>query len=409
MDKTFNVGYPVYGAGFFDESRLAVAGGGGEGNHGVANKVSIIEIAKEDAEVAHEYEFDAHDDSPTALAASGSTLVVACNESSSRIKSGKGNRNLRLFSCDETSKLKVQGAVDLDHSREPDDYIRTIRISRDGRLLATAASTTDNLDVVRVVCIPELEERFEIDAKEEVRDLQLSPDGKLLAYVTSSALEVISTVTGKSIARKPHFDSNWILTKLAFLGNDEVLIAAAWQRGRGIVFTRVRIRGPDETPSTIKTRLVSRKYKSVTAMDVSRDSQLIVLATSDNTILFYSLPQFHLVKVMENAHQFAITSVAFSPDRNFAVSVSAANTVRVTRIPQDIASHSIMMETLYKILKIVVIILIAIAFQHIFRPQGLLHTKFIDAVESITGNADSDSRSLQDDIFQQITLVGPEA
>ena len=39
---TIDVGYPIYGVKFMNSKTLVVAGGGGEGNHGIPNKINVL-------------------------------------------------------------------------------------------------------------------------------------------------------------------------------------------------------------------------------------------------------------------------------------------------------------------------------------------------------------------------------
>lgn len=85
---------------------------------------------------------------------------------------------------------------------------------------------------MRIIDPSDLTEKFEIETRGEVKDLHFSTDGKVVAYITGSSLEVISTVTGSCIARKTDFDKNWSLSKINFIADDTVLIAASLKKGK---------------------------------------------------------------------------------------------------------------------------------------------------------------------------------
>lgn len=105
-----------------------------------------------------------------------------------------------------------------------------------------------------------------------MKDLHFSSDGKVIAYITGSSLEVISTVTGSCIARKTDFDKNWSLSKINLIADDTVLIAASLKKGKGIVLTKISIKSGNT--SVLKTKQVTNKFKGITSMDVDVKGEL---------------------------------------------------------------------------------------------------------------------------------------
>ena len=266
----YNVGYPAYGAKFLNNNTLLVAGGGGEGNNGIPNKLTTLRVdptknsEKEQFCILSEFTLEDNDDSPTAIDASRGIVLLGCNENSTKIAQGKGNKHLRKFAYDELNgQLKFVTSVDFDRSTNADDYTKLVYISREGSVAAIASSKVPA--IMRIIDPSDLTEKFEIETRGEVKDLHFSTDGKVVAYITGSSLEVISTVTGSCIARKTDFDTNWSLSKINFIADDTVMIAASLKKGKGIVLTKISIKSGNT--SVLKFKQVTNKFKGITSMD----------------------------------------------------------------------------------------------------------------------------------------------
>lgn len=343
-----SIGYPVYGAKFLNNRMLLIAGGGGEGNNGIPNKLTVLRIdfaKKKVIKRFREITLDDDDDSPTTLDVANDTILLGCNENSEKIKKGEGNRHLRKFLF-ENEHLKFVAGIDFDRSKQPDDYTKLIYLSRDGSVGAVASSAIPT--VIRIIDPKELTEKYEIETGHEVKDMHFAPDGKVISYITTSTLEVISIVTGRFIIRKTDFDPNYSLSKIKFLTDDVVLIAAALKKGNGIVMIRISLRSGSAT--VLKTKLITNKFKGVTAMDVDQKNELAVLAGSDNSLSIVKLRDLSLAKTFKQVHTFAITRVSFSPDSRLIASVSAASTVHVVKVPENFAHSTSIWSKLWKLL-----------------------------------------------------------
>lgn len=343
-----SIGYPVYGAKFLNSHMLLVAGGGGEGNNGIPNKLTVLRVdfgKKKVIKRFREITLDPNDDSPTTLDVANDIILMGCNENSAKIRSGEGNHHLRKFVY-ENEHLKYVAGIDFDRSKQPEDYTKLIYLSRDGSVGAIASSAIPT--VIRIIDPKELTEKYEIETGHEVKDMHFAPDGKVISYITATTLEVISIVTGRFIIRKTDFDSNYSLSKIKFLTDDIVLIAATLKKGSGIVMIKISLRSGSAT--ALKTKLITNKFKGVTAMDVDIKNELAVLAGSDNSLALVKLKDLSLGRIFKQVHAFAITRVAFSPDSNLIASVSAANTVHVIQVPQNFALSTSIWSKLWKLL-----------------------------------------------------------
>ncbi|CAI4050445.1 Sar family guanine nucleotide exchange factor SEC12 SKDI_14G3460 [Saccharomyces kudriavzevii IFO 1802] len=413
VTASFNVGYPAYGAKFLNNDTLLVAGGGGEGNNGIPNKLTTLRVdptkdnEKEQFCELSEYTLEDSDDSPTAIDASKGIILLGCNENSIRISQGKGNKHLRKFVYDGANDpLKFVTSVDFDRSTNADDYTKLIYISREGTVAAIASSKVPA--IMRIIDPVDLTEKFEIETRGEVKDLHFSTDGKVVAYITGSSLEVISTVTGSCIARKTDFDKNWSLSKINFIADDTVLIAASLKKGKGIVLTKISIKSGNT--SVLKFKQVTNKFKGITSMDVDVKGELAVLASNDNSIALVKLKDLSISKIFKQAHSFAITEVAISPDSTYVASVSAANTIHVIKLPFNYVNYTSIKEKTFKFFNnFILIVLLSYILQFSYKHN--LHSTLFDYAKNnfiVKRDTISSPYVINEDLHQT-TLFGNHA
>ncbi|CCE64431.1 hypothetical protein TPHA_0H02270 [Tetrapisispora phaffii CBS 4417] len=354
----YNSGYPLYGAKFLNDRILLVAGGGGEGNNGIPNKITALRIDFSKKKVIKRFReivLDPNDDSPTTLDAAKNIILVGCNENSEKIKSGSGNHHIRKFDY-ENDHLKFVAGIDFDGSKNPDDYTKLVYMSKDATVGAIASSAIPT--VIRIIDPNDLTEKYEIDTGHDVKDMHFSPDGKVICYITPNTLEVISIVTGRFIIRKTDFDKSWILSKIRFINDDTVLVAAVLKNNKqnGIVMTTISLKSGNAT--VLKSKLVTKQFKGITSMDIDPSGECAAIASNDNSIALVILKDLSVGKVFYQIHTFAITKVAFSPDSKYVASVSAANTVHVIEVPKDFSKSTSIIHKLWKFFKNVLLIVI---------------------------------------------------
>ncbi|CCD27349.1 Sar family guanine nucleotide exchange factor SEC12 NDAI_0K01580 [Naumovozyma dairenensis CBS 421] len=417
--QVYDIKYPLYGASFLDNENLVVLGGGGEGRNGVPNKVSLVHVdlenetnEKKRIKLVDEFELNSEDDSPTAMdVTSDRTILFSCNENSNKILQGHGNRHIRKFQIvNENNKMKLKfvESKDFDHFEKPDDYTKLLYVSNDGSLAAIASSTVPA--IIRVIDPKDLTEIYEIDSAHEVKDLNFSPNGKILGYITDSSLEVISTVTGSSIIRKMDFIETLDikLSKFRFINDDTMLILGSLIHSKGIIAVKISLKKGKAI--VLKSKCITTNVKGVTAMDVDLKGELLAFAGNDNSLTLVQLRKLSCKKVFKQVHQFAITRVCFSKNSKYLVSVSAANTIHVIHLPESYRTSLSLTESLTNFfVKSFFVLFLALIVQQVYEKE--LSSKIYNYYQSHPFSLrklikrDNVNR-LDDDFFDQTTLVG---
>lgn len=353
--SSYDIGYPLYGAKFLNNSVLLVTGGGGHKNPDIPSKLTALRIDFNKKRVIkrfREITFDSKDDHPTTLDAAEvinqdplhNIILVGCNETAS--SSATTNYHLRKFAY-ENDHLKFMVSADFNRSNDPNVFTKFSSLSSDGTVGAIASSKLPV--VIRIIDPMTMEEKYEIETGSEVKDLHFSPDGKVICYITETTLEVISIVTGRFIVRKTDFKKNITLSKVRFLSNDMVVVVGSLkEKAKKIIISKINIKTKNTT--VLLSKSIKSNYTSITAMDSSKDGQLICLATNEKTLLIIKAKDFTVLRSFKNVHQNEITAVAFSPDVQYIASVSLSNTVHLVKLPPGLAVSTSFLSKLFKLL-----------------------------------------------------------
>ncbi|KAL3235643.1 GTPase-activating protein SED4 [Nakaseomyces bracarensis] len=362
--SNYDIGYPIYGARFLRKDMLLVAGGGGVGLPDVPNKLTALRINFNKKKVLKRYReitLDSSDDSPSNLDVAQSLILMGCNEGPEKINSSGQNLHLRKFVFQD-EHLKFMGAIDFNGSRDPMEYTKLICISRDTTIAAIASSRVPT--VIRIIDPQDMTEKYEIEVGREVRDLHFSPDGKVMAYVTPSSLEIVSVVTGRFIYRKTDFSSSWFLSRVRFINDNELVLATTITGKNSITLTRFGLQ--NDKVSILKSKQVFKNYKGITAMETNHDGSVIALATDDNSFALLDTKNFTILKLVPKIHTDTITRVAFSPASEYAVSVSADCNVRIYKLPSNLGKGSGFFSTLFRIIKNILMLAILVGCSYLF-------------------------------------------
>lgn len=345
---TLDIGYPLYGAQFADNDTLIVTGGGGEGNNGIKNKMSHVAIKGKKLAVVDEFEFPGVNDSPTAFDYKKGVALVSMNAASETVKKGD-NKHLKKFAFnkdEEKKQFKFLQSVDTEKSTNPDDYQKLILMSEDGTTAICVSSAVPS--VLRVIDVDTLTVKQSFKEEEaEIKDASLSPSGSAIAYVTEKKLVLFSFKTKKAYMHE-RFTSNYLLSKVHCLSDTKVCVGVNLKNKAGILLLQSELTTEEEKPDVIilktkKAKVVTNAVTKMTGLAVYNNS-IGAIAGSDNSISIVDMDDFSLCKRYQKVHTFAVTRVVFSPDGTQVASVSAASTISVIKLPDNI-------KTKYTILK----------------------------------------------------------
>lgn len=332
--STYNVGYPVYGAKYLKDDILLVTGGGGDGRYesSTPNKITALRIDFKKKKVIkrfREITLDARDAAPTTLDAQKDTILIGCNESMNKIESGHGNHHLRKFVY-ANEHLKFLSSIDFYRSTDPNERTKFIYITSDAKIAAVASTKTPT--VIRVIDLNDLHEKYEVETKSTVTDLHFSPNGKMLAYITTTSLEVISLEAGEFIVRKTDFNNIWNFSHIRFLDNENILLVSSNRDGSGITLIKIPLK--KNKIFVTSSKVITTEMRYTTAIDVDKKSQVIALSGDNNSVLIINANDLKVMKEFANVHDQVITAVSFSPNSKYLGTVSIANTVQVIELPK---------------------------------------------------------------------------
>lgn len=376
----YTADYPLYAATFIQsnalKATLLVAGGGGEGKNGIPNMITSLKFNSQTSQFSklQDIELPEEGDSPTAMDASiaNGVVLVGCNSNSEKIGGKLGNEHLKQYNMDLRLQLEAGKSVDLFQSSNPDEYTKLIKLTSDGSRAAIASSIEDQT-LIKVVDSETLETRFEINDKKggEVKDAGFAPNGEKLAFITPKAFNVVSTMTGEVIMtlEEDFAKNNWNLSKMKFIDDYRVLIVATThdskdKRHSGVVLIKVQLSG-NKKATIIQSQFLTNKFKGITAMDLHTESDLLVLATSENSVLIVKLSNFDIKSTFHEIHTFAVTSVAISPNGRYVASVSAANTIHMVQIPENFKNAISNRKESFQMWSSIILLILAIAFYKI--------------------------------------------
>lgn len=355
MSKTIDIKYPVYSGEFISEDKALITGGGGDGNYGIPNKISLLKINftkdHQDLKVVDEYEFPGKNDSPTGIAMANDTVLVSINENNENIKKGS-NKNLRKFKFDETSEkspFEPVASIDTTDSKDPAIYTKKLSISKDGKTAVTIATKVPGVLHIIDPTTLEIKDTITMPKEEEINDVAISPKGDKIAYITNRKLTILQDGEAP-ILEHSRFSPNYILKKVEFNTNESVIVGVELRSGRGVLLLQSSIM--KDTPSdyspeeqakdpeafvlkTKKAKVISDRVKKIVALTVT-NNDLVAVATNDSSILIASADNFDVYRTLSGIHNFAISDLSFSPSGKYLLSTSVSNTVNVWEVPSNV-------------------------------------------------------------------------
>lgn len=374
-----DVAYPIYGLRFLDNKTILTAGGGGEGNNGIPNKITAIRcsfnIADKDRRLQkfREITLPANEDSPMCVDAcrfhgdflSPFHIFVGCNQLTQLIKSMGINNNLRKYQFTDDEHLKFLDAVQFDQEVLPEtlgEFPKIVQLSANAGVGALMTSRVPSEIFVFEPKQLGITLHYKPAVSSEIKDFHLNPfnDGELLCYVTASSIQVISTKDGTVRYSSTQGGKNslkiaikYFFSKVRYVDGSRILITGSLRSGKGagvIVFDL-------SSNKVVREKVVSKKMKGIVALDVTKAGNLAAVAGNDFSVTLIQVPSLKIVQAYPNLHKFAITSLSFSPNGKRLATGSASNTLCVLPIAQK--SGGSFFGTLFKWLFLTIFVALA--------------------------------------------------
>ncbi|CAI8507719.1 unnamed protein product [Hanseniaspora opuntiae] len=382
-----NLKYPLYACKFIADDLLLVTGGGGEGNNGIDNKITLLSIENNKIKKFRELKLSDDSDSPTCMdfaylspniqdSLPNSVLLgsddiqdiikvdgvflLGCNENSNKIMQSNINNSLQRFNY-ENQHIRFIASVDYDQDeqtpRDLNTYLKFLKISDNIEFAACCTSKVPS--VIRIINPITLNELYEIETGNELRDFdfQKGKQAKILSYITKSTCELISCVTGTFITKSYHFDVNkYTPLKLVFIKEDCFFIILKNDISNKFELHLFSMTG--EIKLLKIHELKNLNFKGITSVDYSSDESILAISGNDNSVNFFHLyykqanssnhssiipalsnSKLKFLKKFSDLHTFAITKIAFNQSGSRLSTVSADNSVSVINIPKNFKKH----------------------------------------------------------------------
>lgn len=399
-----NLKYPVFAAQFFSDTRLVVAGGGGEGNNGIKNKLSLLSInsspensaANCNIDILAEYELPKSEDNPTSFAIDRAEglLYAGINRNMERVKN-KENDHLRIFELSEDAATNDDIAFGLLKTKSVfasgsiDEFQKITRFQATQNLLAISNSVEPGTLVVL-----KTENKEDIDLHTQythivkngfINDFDVYDENDYLVYATSERLVLLELATGVELSFIGEIEPGYRFNKVKFTGKNRLLAVLSPPRKKTPLLVELVLTGEKHLFSVTQKTPLSGVSAIVTGLEVSQ--RLAALTTADFSVLIVDLARLRVVKRFSNFHPFAITALAFNESGNLLATASAANLVKVIEIPENGNFNERGQTVLYTIASAIILVLVAVVYQYIFK-NGYLNTidqfKIAKTVSSVT-------------------------
>lgn len=382
------VEYPVFGAGYISDSRFVVSGGGGEGHHGIPNRVDLFEVTDKPVEGNEKvpellrskqlekvggYEFaKGATDSAMSLAVAGDDVFVGCNDGEAVVKSSKKNHNFRRFAVDE--KVTVEKEVDVfGGTADYKVYIKKLEAVGNGAGATVVALNSASKSQL-IGADVDGKQKFKIEEAAEIKDFGVNAFSEHLelAYITKAAGHIVkyenSKQTAEEFAIKVFGPKLVVLSRVIYLDEAHVLVVGSLTKDKkvfGVVYSV-------KTKQIVHQQILVQNTKSVNSVDYKKFKTetghgLLAVATSNVAIVLFAVDldrfQLHQLYQFEHVHTFAITNVKISPNVTSVVSVSAANTINVIELPAESDLLKLRKSSQLSIIIFVLILLLALLFR----------------------------------------------
>jgi WD40 repeat protein len=237
----------------------------------------------------------------------GSVLALAFSADSSVLATTGMDDAVCLWQVSSGKKLLERKVQDYDLN-----FLDSIAISPDGKLLATVARGTSQDEVaIHVWNATNGEEKFKKPCKRGASGIAFSPDSKLLA-LPGESIVLLDSGTGKEVRKFEDHKSKVTRVlfstdgqKVASLHQDQTILQF-WQSATGKTLFEIKAPGKG----------------SFRCMAIAPDSKSITTGNHDGNVWLWDIASAREVRHFK-AHESAVTSVTYSADGKRLATVSA--------------------------------------------------------------------------------------
>ncbi|KAI8873077.1 hypothetical protein GQ42DRAFT_160798 [Ramicandelaber brevisporus] len=349
---------------------VLLCGGGGAGRSGVKNRLRVarIDAATGQLSTVAETVLSSNEDAPWNLAPhpDKDTRVVAVgiNGSADDIASGDAN-NCRIFDYSSIASATEQKAEEEQAKSKADafslvkkkttltskratDYQSVCRFSTNGKHLLIGG--TDGTAVL--LAYPSLENGPELVSGRrsktgKVLDASFDAESKLLALASAAAIDVHSVSDGAvshSIAADAAgagepCDFRAIGFSPAALAKSPELVSTLYVVMNAKSKKRAYLAAFDSATWKLAKRATAVSKHPVLTFAISFDGTLLALATSAAEVMIVCARTLRVLARFPDAHEVAITGLAFSPDGKFLVTGSIDENCNVIALPNSLDAY----------------------------------------------------------------------
>lgn len=403
-ESKITLDYPLYACDFDpqDPNRLFVGGGGGSSRTGVGNKITSLDVSRDQLDSVGEIVLSKNEDNVTALLAGqhkgkAALIYAGINSSEDDVKKGK-NEHFRIFGAEQPSKAKtVMGAriselcrSSLFTTQDPEAYQRLLRLTQPFAgapqfgAVATGFAKEAQIALFEVAAANNVapKPRGILDVSKEAVDIdviQTAEDKFQLMYcddyniytldVTKASASVDSEP--KCVYTMPSDDTRPSLRCIRYLSQNFALAVANLPRPGGVILYGFRLpkAGKPDSAARIAVNAKLPKSKGVKATGLAvanlspvasagakqGDTQYVIaVAANDFSIHLYTLDyqavgdvdllaNLHPLQTLKSVHPAMITSLCFS---HFAPPKSGTGRTQHLRLASTSVANSVVVHAI---------------------------------------------------------------
>lgn len=322
MKIAANAGTPLYASAFLNDDIFVVGGGGGQGAHGIANKLVAYRINCAAIEQVDELLLPKNSDTPTSMASSSGAETVWLG--ANLPNEGQFN-HLSHITLSSKEKLVPQNSYNFFKSSDPTIYQRSTAVSGN-MVVSTSSGCPADVTIYNYADRDLLTVAFD---EELVSAAIADYDEKTQRYFAAASETTISIRTiGKPAVNCAQIaaaeGSRW--TRIAAIGPGRFVAASTFGARKGASLNVFEVLSSEKGEVVLDKRSVNiPNFKGITALGNS--GPRVAVASAAGEILLYNVGEgvgdkISQIAKFRNVHKFPVTSLCVSCDATCVVSTS---------------------------------------------------------------------------------------